>query len=84
MTKDSMDLMELMRKRGLDGEVDFPCDNGRRGFHECEIFALVWQRLAGNFRQSVREAVSEVQSRMVLALAEPPTDLTCNQCLLNR
>ena len=40
MVKESMDLLELLRKRGLDGDVDFlrealrgadGCDNGRRG-----------------------------------------------------
>ena len=42
MVKESMDLLELLRKRGVDGDVDFlrgtagadGCDNGRRGVGE--------------------------------------------------
>ena len=43
MVKDSMDLLELLRKRGVNGDVDFlrealtgadGCDNGRRGVGE--------------------------------------------------
>ena len=43
MVKESMDLLELLRKSGVDGDVDFlrealrvlmGCDNGRRGVGE--------------------------------------------------
>ena len=48
-----------------------------------EVLALVKKRLSRNFRQSVREAIPEVQARRVIALAEPPPRLASSLRVLN-
>ncbi len=39
---------------------------------ECEVLALEQERFPGGFGQRVGEAVAKVQSRRVVAFAEPP------------